>query len=108
MLVQLVGILLFVYAIPLSILGFTKEHFVQSENKKSQSTLSAKSIIVIATAFGRVSLILVGLILFAYGKHLPSMVQFAVVLLSSGIIVESLLDASRDYIKWRTRIKSKK
>ena len=98
------GILLGVYAIPASVFSLLQLFFSINRRADTSPAVIIKLVSNLIQSLGRLSLLLIGVILFLQGWRLDPILQFAVSLLAIGIVVESAASVVSDYQKWRQRL----
>ena len=101
---SLVGIILFLWAIPAGLMGFVQIFFVLQRRADTSPAVIAKSIFLILQSLGRMIMLpICGLILFFQGWRLDPILQFGQFLLAFGVLFESAGSVLGDYNKWRYR-----
>jgi len=102
---SIVGIILFLWAIPSWMMGFGQIFFVLQRRADTSPAVIGKTIFIVLQTLGRIVMLpLCGLILFFQGWRLDPILQFAMFLLAIGIIFESAMGIIGDYQMWRVRI----
>jgi len=101
---SIVGILLFLWAIPAGLMGFVQIYFVLQRRADTTPAVLLKTMFLVVQAIGRIVMLpLCGGILFFQGWRLDPILQFGQFLLAIGIIVESGVGLAGDYQAWRSR-----
>ncbi len=101
---SIVGIMLFLWAIPSWMMGFGQMFFVLQRRADASPAVIGKTIFIVFQTLGRIVMLpLCGLILFFQGWRLDPILQFAMFLLAIGIVFESATGIIGDYQKWRVR-----
>ena len=101
---SLIGLLLMLWSIPSAAMGAFQLFFVLQRRADTSPQVIIKTIFLVLQSLSRlVGMPLCGSILFFQGWRLDPILQFGVMLLGIGIVVESFGGILGDYQKWRTR-----
>ena len=101
---SLIGLLLMLWSIPSAAMGAFQIFFVLQRRADTSPQVIIKTIFLVLQSLGRlVGMPLCGSILFFQGWRLDPILQFGVMLLGIGIVVESFGGILGDYQKWRAR-----
>jgi hypothetical protein len=103
-LASLVGVLLFIWAIPAGIMGLFQIFFVLQRRADTSPAVIGKTILLVVQSLGRMLMLpFSGYILFFQGWRLDPVLQLMTLALGIGIIFESFSSVASDYKTWRMR-----
>ena len=101
---SIVGIILFLWAIPAGFMGFVQIFFVLQRRADTSPAVIGKTIFLVFQSLGRMLMLpICGSILFFQGWRLDPILQFGQFLLALGVLFESAGSILGDYNKWRYR-----
>ena len=104
---SLMGILCFCYGIVAAVLTVPQLIFILQRRADQTTQVVLKTLLTVLRGLGRaLALPLVGGILFFQGWRLDPILQFAMGLLTAGVIVESATGLARDFQTWRASRRS--
>ena len=102
--VSLIGLLLFLYAVPAAAMGAAQISFVLQRRADLSPVTLAKAAFIVFQSLGRlIAMPVAASILFFQGWRLDPILQSAVTLLALGVVFESASGVAFDYYKWRFR-----
>ena len=104
---SLMGLLCFSYGIVAAVLTVPQLIFILQRRADQTTQVVLKTLLTVLRGLGRaLALPLVGGILFFQGWRLDPILQFAMGLLTAGVIVESATGLARDFQTWRASRRS--
>ena len=104
---SLIGILLFIWSLPVAITGGFQVYFHLNKRADLSTIIILKSIYSILLLFYRILFYpLIGGILFFQGWRLDPILQFGTLILISALIYTSGKNGWYDYVKWKSRKRS--
>ena len=101
---SLIGILLFIWSLPVAITGGFQVYFVLNKRADLSTVIILKSIYSILLLFYRILFYpLIGGILFFQGWKLDPILQFGTIIMIIALIYTSGKNVRYDYINWKFR-----
>ncbi|KKZ12323.1 MAG: hypothetical protein TE42_04905 [Candidatus Synechococcus spongiarum SP3] len=102
--VSLIGLLLFLYAVPAAAMGTAQISFILQRRTDAYPEIFIKAAFIIFRSLRRlICMPFAASIMFFQGWRLDPILQFAVTLLALGVVCESASSIASDYYKWRLR-----